>query len=110
LNRVDFMEALRRIAILVEQKSRRTFLTLNNGEMVVSSEEGEIGTAREEIACDYEGAEVTLALNYKYLEEPLKVMDTEKVTISFTEPNRAITVNAEPPKDYFHIIMPMQIE
>lgn len=110
VNRLELIEALKRIAVLVEQKSRRTFLSLSKNELSVSSEEGEIGAAKEEIACEYDGAEVTMALNYKYLEEPLKVMDSEVVSLAFTEATKAITVNAEPAKDYFHIVMPMQIE
>jgi DNA polymerase-3 subunit beta len=110
VNRLELIEALKRIAVLVEQKSRRTFLALSGQELTISSEEGEIGNAKEDIACEYKGPEITMALNYKYLEEPLKVMDSDVVTISFTEATKAITVNAEPVKDYFHIVMPMQIE
>jgi DNA polymerase-3 subunit beta len=94
----------------VEQKSRRTFFAISEGLMVVSSEESDLGTAREEFACDYSGPEATIALNYKYVEEPLKVMDSENITIEFTEPNRAITVSPDPGEDYFHVVMPMQIE
>jgi len=101
---------LRRVSIFVEQKSRRTFVGLSAGTLVLFSEESEIGTAREELPCRYEGPEVTIALNYRYIEEPLKVIDTEEVLLEFTEPNRAVTVSPEPHADYFHVVMPMQIE
>jgi len=32
------------------------------------------------------------------------------VNIQFTEPNRAITVQPVPEKDFFHIVMPMQLD
>jgi DNA polymerase-3 subunit beta len=110
LKRVDLLDAMKRVAVFVEQKSRRTYFALSEGLMVVSSEESDLGTAREEFACDYSGPEVTIALNYKYVEEPLKVMGVENIAIEFTEPNRAITVSPDPGEDYFHIVMPMQIE
>jgi DNA polymerase-3 subunit beta len=110
VKRTELIDSLKRISILVEQKSRRSFLNLKNGEIVVSTEEGEIGAATEEVDCAYEGPEVTMALNYRYLEDPLKVMDTEDVEISFSEPTKAMTLNAVPKKDYFHIVMPMQID
>jgi len=110
VKRVELLDALRRVAIFVEQKSRRTFLGLSSGLIVLSSEESEIGTAREEIPCSYEGPDATIALNYKYIEDPLKVMTTENVLIEFTEPNRAITLSTEPKADFFHIVMPMQLE
>jgi DNA polymerase-3 subunit beta len=66
--------------------------------------------AREEISCEYEGPEEKIALNYMYLLEPLRVIDTEDISIQFSEPNRAISIYSNPEKDYFHIVMPMQLD
>jgi DNA polymerase III subunit beta len=110
LKRADLLDALKRVAIFVEQKSRRTFLAVSEGMIVISSEESDLGTAREEFACDYSGPDAMIALNYKYVEEPLKVIESESINIEFTEPNRAITVSPNPREDYFHVVMPMQIE
>jgi DNA polymerase-3 subunit beta len=110
LKRSDLLDALKRVAIFVEQKSHRTFFAISNGLIIISSEESDLGTAREEFTCTYSGPEATIALNYKYIEDPLKVMDSENINIEFTEPNRAITVSPEPSEDYFHVVMPMQIE
>lgn len=108
--RSDLADALRRVSIFVEQKSHRTFFGLGSGSLVISSEESEIGTAREEVPCRYDGEDLTIALNYKYVEEPLKAMDAESLTVEFSEPSRAITIRPEPAGDYFHVVMPMQID
>ena len=110
VRRLDLLDALKRVSIFVEQKSRRTFFTLSEGAIVLSSEESEIGTAREDLPCRYDGPEATIALNYKYVEDPLKVIDSEEVALEFTEPNRAITISPEPRSDHFHVVMPMQLE
>lgn len=85
-------------------------MTVASGTLTISSQETEIGTAKEEIPCKYSGEELTVALNYIYLEEPLKVIGTDRVKVEFTESMKAITLKAEPEKDFFHIIMPMQME
>lgn len=110
INRQEMLDALKRVSILVEQKSRRVYLVVNPGMLSVVSEESEIGAAKEDIPCQYAGDEVSIALNYRYIEEPFKVMDNESVSLYFTEPNRAITIKPVPEKDFFHIVMPMQIE
>jgi DNA polymerase-3 subunit beta len=110
VKRSDLMEALKRVSIFVEQKSNRTFMGLVPGSMTLSSEESELGTAKEEMPCRYDGAEVTIALNYKYVEDPLKAMGSENVLIEFTDPARAITISPDPRSDFFHIVMPMQLE
>ncbi len=106
----ELLEALKRVSLLVEQKSRRMYLTVSPGTLTISSQESEIGTAKEEIPCRYDGDEVTIALNCLYLEEPIKVIGTERVKFEFTESMKAVTIRAEPSGDFFHIVMPMQME
>lgn len=110
VNSKELLEALKRVSLLVEQKSRRIFLSAAPGTLTISSQETEIGTAKEEIPCQYKGEEITFALNYLYLEEPIKVIASERIKIEFSEAMKAITLKAEPEKDFFHIVMPMQME
>ncbi|MDR3247680.1 MAG: DNA polymerase III subunit beta [Treponema sp.] len=110
INRLEMLDALRRVSLLVEQKSHRVYLGLTPGSMAVYSEESDIGTARAEIPCKYDGDELSIALNYRYIEEPFKVMGNDEITIRFTEATKAITIQPLPEKDFFHIIMPMQLD
>lgn len=106
----ELLNALSRVSLLVEQKSRRIFMTVNENNLLLHSEESEIGIAREEIACKYEGPEISLALNYVFLIEPLRVIDEELISIRFTDSKKAISVVPTEEKDYVHIIAPMQLD
>ena len=110
IKRQDMLDALKRVSILVEQKSRRIYLGISAEGVSIASEESDIGTAHEEIPCVYEGEPVSIALNYRYIEEPFKIMAEEEVIIYFSEANRAITVKPVPEKNFFHVIMPMQVD
>jgi DNA polymerase-3 subunit beta len=110
VNRVEMLDALRGVSILVEQKSNRIYLGLAPGLMSIYSEESDIGAARDEIPCKYEGEELSIALNYRYIEEPFRVMNDNEILLRFTDPKKAITILPEPEKDFFHIIMPMQLD
>jgi len=35
-------------------------------------------------------------------------MDSENITIEFSDPTRAITLRPEPASNYFHVMMPIQ--
>ena len=109
VRRDELLEALKRVSLLVE-KSRRVYLTVANDGLTLKSEESDIGQATEEISCQFDGPETTLALNFTYLMDPLRVIDTEEITLNFTESNKAITIHPEPAADYFHIVMPMQLD
>jgi DNA polymerase-3 subunit beta len=108
IDRAAFEEGLRRVALLVEQKSRRIYLESQSDNLVIRSSEGEIGAAREEIECEYQGPELVLAFNYEYLLDPLREMSTDQVVLEFTDTGKALSLKPEPEGDFFHIVMPMQ--
>jgi DNA polymerase-3 subunit beta len=110
INRFDMLDALKRVSLLVEQKSRRVYLKIGVGTMIISSEESDIGDANEEIPCRHDGEEISIALNYRYIEEPFKVMIEDEVGIYFSDPHKAITIKPIPEKNFFHVIMPMQVD
>jgi len=108
VKREEMLNALRRVSLMVEKKSHRIYLGISSGRMAVYSEESELGTVEDEIPCKYDGEDITIALNYRYLEEPFKIMEEDEIKIRFTGSTRAITIEPVPEKDFFHIVMPMQ--
>jgi DNA polymerase-3 subunit beta len=108
VRRDEMLNALRRVSLMVEKKSHRIYMGISSGKMAVYSEESEIGTVEDEIPCQYEGEDVTIALNYRYLEEPFRVMTDDEIKICFSSAVKAITIEPVPEKDFFHIVMPMQ--
>ena len=110
VNRGEFLDALRRVSLLAEQKSKRIYLSASGTKLTLRSEESEIGVAEESIDCRYEGPDSDFALNHVYLSDPLKVMGDDEVSLKFTETNKAITLVSVPESSYFHIVMPMQME
>jgi DNA polymerase III subunit beta len=103
-------DALRRVALLVEQKSRKVVLTLADGALTVVSKESELGIATEELPCEYEGPSMSLAVNCLYMMEPLREIGSEKVTLEFSDVNKAITLRPLPDEGYTNIVMPMQLD
>ena len=108
IRRDEMIDALRRVSLMVEKKSHRIYLGISSGRIAVYSEESEIGTVEDEIPCKYDGDDITIALNYRYLEEPFKVMTEDEIMIRFSSATKAITIEPVPEKDFFHIVMPMQ--
>jgi DNA polymerase-3 subunit beta len=108
VNRQEMLDALKRVSLLVEQKSHRIYLELSTGAVSIFCEENDIGNAREDISCKYNGEALTIALNYRYIEEPFKIMSEDEIDILFNDPNKTITIKSVPEKDFIHIVMPMQ--
>jgi DNA polymerase-3 subunit beta len=110
MKKEEFTEALKRVSLLAEQKAKRIYLTVSEGNLMVNTEESEMGMAKEEIACEYQGPMTTMALNYMFLTDPLRVLAGDRITLEFTDPKKAMTLRTDPRQDYFHIVMPMQMD
>ena len=50
-----------------------------------------------------------LAFNFRYVEEPLKLMEAERVAFDFKDANKAAILRTEPKSDFFHVIMTMNL-
>lgn len=109
VDKAELIDALKRTALMVDKKAGRIFMKASPGALTITSQESDLGDANEEIPCQYDGEEITIAMNYRYVEEPLKGIATERITFEFTEAMKAVTLRPEPAADYFHIIMPMQM-
>lgn len=109
VSKAELERALKRTTIMTDKKINRLLFKISNGTLTLVSPESEIGTATEEIACVYSGNDTTIAFNHTYISEPLKVIGTENIVLEFTEPMKAVTMRPEPAADYFHIIMPMNL-
>ena len=106
----DLVSALRRVALMVNKSSGRIYFSISDGVLKITSQPSDLGTADEEIPCEYAGDKYEIALNYRYVEEPLKFISSERIRFEFTEEMKAVTMKSEPAGDYIHVIMPMQKE
>ena len=106
----DFEKALSLISILVESKSKRIFIDLEENKMFLSSGNNEFGEGRQTVAAAYSGPEVKMSFNCQLLLAPIKKIDSEYVKISFSRPSSAMIFTPEPEKDYLFVMMPMQIQ
>jgi DNA polymerase-3 subunit beta len=109
-NRQELLDALKRVSLLVEQRNRRISLRLEENELSIFAQDMDVGDANESITATYTGEPTTIALNYRYLEEPCKAINADEILISFRDPVKAILLKPEPEEDFFHVIMPMQPE
>lgn len=106
----ELVAAMRRVALMVDKKAGRIYFNMEPGLLRITSRQSELGSADEEIPSDYEGDPISIAMNYRYIDEPLRVLSGDKIAFEFTEEMKAVTMRPEPASHYFHIIMPMQKE
>ena len=103
--------ALKRVALLSNERSRAVKFEISNGKVEIASSSPEIGEAKEQLPVDYDGDSVDICFNAQYVLDFLSVVETEAITLEFKdEMSQAVMrpLGAEG-YDYTYVIMPMRI-
>jgi DNA polymerase-3 subunit beta len=103
--------AIRRVALLSNERSRAITFEIENGKVEVSSNSADVGEARETLAAEYEGAPMKICFNAQYVQDFLNVVKTDAVAMELKdEASQAVMrpVGALD-YDYTYVLMPMRI-
>jgi DNA polymerase-3 subunit beta len=104
-------QAVRRVSILSNERSRAVKFVLDKGKVEVTSSSPEFGEAREPIPVDYDGPSLTICFNAQYVLDFLGVVESEVVALELKdEVSQAVMkpVGADG-YDYTYVIMPMRV-
>jgi DNA polymerase-3 subunit beta len=103
--------AVKRVALLSNERSRAVKLEIKKGKVEVTSSSSEFGEAREELAVDYTGSPLTISFNAQYVLDFLNVVETDVVMLSLKDEVSQAVMKPVGAKgyDYTYVIMPMRI-
>src|SRR5918993_4287608 len=110
-DREKLTSAVRRVALLSNERSRAVRFEIDKGKVEVTSSSSEFGEAREQLPVDYSGGAMAISFNAQYVLDFLNVVQTDIVSLSLKdEVSQAVMkpVGAEG-YDYTYVIMPMRI-
>ena len=111
VDRLSLLSALRRVLPFASESSQLVRLHFENGRFEVSSEDIDFATsAKEQIACEYNGNPMSIGFKGSSLMEVLGNLNSEQIIIMLADPSRAgIIVPAEQneDEDVLMLIMPM---
>ncbi len=110
--REPFREALRAVALAASDRTGGVKLGVGDNALRITSESPESGNGFDEVPVDYDGPEISVGFNARYLLDVLNAMESEdEVTIGLSgelDPAvlRPATNNQD---DYIAVVMPMRI-
>lgn len=105
----DLYHALKRMAILTNQKWRHVRFVITAGSLQLESGDPEIGNAKEVLDIDYEGEDFTVAFNIRYLLDAVQSMDCSQVRFEWVDQYHGGVFLGEEDSHYLTLIMPMVV-
>lgn len=114
IGRTDILGSVKRVAIFANKTTHQVRLKITGSELAISAEDLDFANeANERLTCSYEGDDMEIGFNSRFLIDMLNNIDTADVTIEMSAPNRAgilLPANSEnDAEDILMLVMPVML-
>ncbi len=109
LERIPFLDSLKRINLFTEDIFHTIQLEIENGKMILSSHNVDLGNAKDIQDVKYDGEPLLLGFNCRYFIDSLQVMECDTVDAYINSNNSPCLMKSEKDEGFLSIIMPMQL-
>lgn len=103
--------AIKRVALMADDKQHAIKLEIGEGEMQVSSQSADIGEAGETVAIDYQGEKITTGFNATYLNDFFNAVEEDEILFEFKTGNTQtqLSVTTAYHDCCLAVVMPMRL-
>lgn len=114
IDRQTFLSSIRRVSIFANKTTHQVRLHINGSQLVISAEDLDFANeANEKLTCSYEGEEIAIGFNSRFLMDMLNNIGTEHVVLEMSAPNRAGILlpgeAGEEGEDVLMLVMPVML-
>jgi DNA polymerase-3 subunit beta len=90
IDRTSFLNSLRRVVIYANKTTHQVRLKIAGSELYISSEDLDFSNeAHERLSCQFEGEDMEIGFNARFLIEMVNNLDSEEVVLEMSTSNRA---------------------
>lgn len=113
IDRYDLLSSVKRISIYSNKTTHQVRLKITGSELVISAEDLDFSNeASERLSCQYEGEDMEIGFNAKFLIEMLNNIDADEVNLELSTPNRAgllMPASTDENEDILMLVMPVML-
>lgn len=113
INREELLSTVKRISIMANKSTHQIRMKITGSEITISAEDMDSNNEGiEKLSCEYDGDDMEIGFNSKFLLDMLSNMPHEQVIIKLSSPNRAgILVPSQNLEgtELFMLVMPMML-
>ena len=111
IGRDEIAAAIRRVAILADERSKTVRFGMSKGSLEIASSHSDLGEANETLEIEYDDEEFQIGFNFQYLIDFLSTIPETEVSFEFKDGESATQLRALPGEDYNarYIVMPVRI-
>ncbi len=109
INRHDFLQVLKRISVIANDKSKGVKFSLKANNLNIVSSNPDLGDANEDLLIDYNGNQIDIGFNAKYIIDILNHIDEEKIKFYIKDNISPGMITQNSNDEFLAVIMPMRL-
>jgi DNA polymerase-3 subunit beta len=109
VQREALLSSLKRVSLLSNAKSKGVTFSLSGARMEITSNNPELGDAKEEIEVEYKGKDMRIGFNARYVLDVLTSMHDEIIRIELNDQLSPGMIRPHQDSSYTCVVMPMRI-
>jgi DNA polymerase III subunit beta len=113
VNRSDFQNALRRVSIFSNKSTYQVALQINGSELQLTAQDIDFSfEGNERMSCQYDGEDMQIAFNAKFLVEMLSGIAGEEIKMELSTPTKAgiiKPIEEDENEELLMLVMPLML-
>lgn len=109
IKRDSILSSLKKVSLLANQKSKAILMSFTNNKLEITSNNPELGDAKDELDITYSGPDLKIGFNARYVEDVLKNIEQDEVEFELNDQLSPGVLKAHKKSDYINVVMPMRI-
>ena len=109
IERIPFLDSLKRINLFTEDIFHTIQFEIENGKMILSSQNVDLGNAKDIQDVKYDGEPLLLGFNCRYFIDALQIMECDIVDAYINSNKSPCLMRSDIDEGFLSIIMPMQL-
>ncbi len=109
INRLLLLESLKRINLFTEDMFRAVKIEVGDNHMLLTSQNADFGSAKDELDVVYSGEPLSLVFNCRYFIDTLQVMEGDIIKLTISSDESPCLVTSEEDEGFLSIVMPMKL-
>lgn len=113
VNKVDFQGSLRRVSVFSNKSTNQVALTISGSELQMAAQDVDFSfEGNERMSCEYDGEDLQIAFNARFLIEMLNAAETDDVKVELATSTKAGIIKpttSEPDEDLLMLVMPLML-
>lgn len=104
-----FLSAVKRAALIAADRSSSVRIDVKKGGLTISAASHELGEAREEVPAKFDGEDLSVAYNARFLMDGLKNMDSKEVVLELSTALAPGVIRPVDDDKYLCVVMPIRL-